>query len=197
MGKSDNIYIRVTAYLDGKLTDNERIEFEQLVKDDPVLKKMVESVRASREQSDYGKPGLSSIIASAHKLLDRQLKEARKRVKRNSQALTIHDSSLNPSFVRARDISTDSRRLKYRTGDITLSMTANPVGYQSFEIIGVLSEVEHSGTIKVKLTAGKQTVDEVTANEHRLFRFEKVEKGSYTLKIYLGRKLLMTADLDL
>lgn len=195
MSKDKEIYRRVIAYLAGELSAKELKEFEKRLSEDPALEAMIEYVRSAHEAESADTE--SSMAASAHRLLDRQLNEAMKRTKSGLHALTTYDSSLARLSAGFRDISTDSRRLKFRSGESILSLTAYPVGYESFELIGMLSELDKPQSIKVKLYRGSRLLEEVAANEHRVFRFERVESGQCTLKVFVGRKLHMTADLDL
>ncbi len=195
MSKNKKIYRKVIAYLSGELSAKELEEFEKLLREDPALDAMVEYVRSALEAESADTE--SSMAASAHRLLDRQLNEAMKRTKSGLHALTTYDSSLTRPSAGYRDISTDSRRLKFRSGESTLSLTAYLVGYMSFELIGMLSEHDKPQSIKVKLYRGRHLLEEAAANKHGVFRFERVESGHCTLKVYVGRKLHMTADLDL
>ncbi len=190
MALNDKDFAELSAYLGGEMSPGQRKDFEKRMARDRELARMaemIENLRRSGSESEW-----EQMSRPAHGLLDNILKDLGKRSKK--QAVRIFDSRNLPQPEGVRPATVETRRLKYRLDENLLEISLYPVSPSSFELIGQLGGVDKQLDIEINSGRKKQKTQ---SNQFGLFRFARLEKGDYQLKIHSGKEVIATVDIDL
>ncbi len=183
----------LTRFHRGELSDKETVRIENLLRKDPELAELSELVQRMIEGSrDVEWPKIAKAIESVS---DRMFADFQ-RSQKNKQGVVIYDSKLLPLPSDIRPAAIDSRRLKFRLGDLTIDASSYPLTPDSFELIGQIRDNTEMLNLRVTAQAGgkKHTAD---CDKFGLFRFERLGRDNYELHLYDGRTLLGTIEIDL
>jgi len=183
-------------YLRGDLTAEQRRRAEGIIGGDPEsagLFATVESLFTEGQKSDW-RPLRDSTLKLAGRLFD-DYQKSRKRTK-IKRGITIFDSMMLPLPAGVRPATVDTRRLKYKVGEMDLELSLYPVTTDSYELIGRVYELESDGGLSVRLKSRRHEFKE-EADRFNLFRFVRVPISNYALDLILHTKKIGTVALEL
>jgi len=196
MGNPEKKLNQIVDYIRGELTPEENARVERLIDEDPVLRRLVSwsaDIRNENAVIDWNRIG-----SSAHALIDVQLKQLKISAKRagKRRGITIFDSKLLPLPEGVRPATVDTRRVRYLTKDGRLDLSFYPVSLNSLEMIGQYSGNGGVSGMAVELRRGRIRLMS-TANEFGLFRFPRIPKGIYSLRIRTAGAVIAEIDLEI
>ncbi|MEW5994193.1 MAG: hypothetical protein AB1744_07340 [Candidatus Zixiibacteriota bacterium] len=196
MSLKENDVDLIIRLLRGKLSAHQRRELEaRLASDGPLaqLRAIIGELLAASETAD------DSLLRSAAKQVAQRMFEDYQRrgcPGRRKQGITLFDSKLLPLPEGVRPATVDTRRLKYRLGDLVLTISLYPISPHSYEMIGQIIEAKTDRPFEVIVSGGK-TDQSARTDRFHVFRFERLETGRYMLRLKRGRILIGVVDIDL
>ncbi len=187
---------QIVDYIRGQLTPEENTKVARMIAEDPVLQKFISLSANLRKESatvDWKRIG-----SSAHALIDVQLKQLKMTAKRTGKrrGITIFDSKLLPLPDGVRPAIVDTRRVRFLTGDGRLDLSFYPISLNSSEVIGQYTSIESPSGMAVELRRGRVRLMS-TANEFGLFRFPRIPKGTYSLRLRATDEVIAEIDFEI
>lgn len=182
MKKDEKIFTRLIAYLRGDPDAAQRVETERLLKNSPELREklsLLKKLLATVADTNSGEFG--NYVRELSSRLFEDFSRSKKGSK-TSRGVKIFDSRMIPLPEGVRPAAVDTRRVKFRAGDIRLELAFYPVTPDSYEIIGQLDGVKLSGVYEV-VFAGDDRVFAATTDKFFLFRFPRIPVMKYQLRL--------------
>ncbi len=179
----------------GELTAADRQRVEAQIASDRSLADLYVIVRELHGTCD----SLQATSAAAARKLAQKLYADFSRRRDNPGArtgVTVFDSRLMPLPEGVRPATVDTRRLKYRFEGMDIELSLYPLSPDSYELIGQIMQLPAAKSLRVKLQAGRQSF-EVVPDQFYLFRFPRIPRLEYVLKVFEDDELLGTVDLEL
>lgn len=183
-------------FLRGNLTAEKHRETEKLISADRGLIGLFSVVKGlflEGQKADWNQLQ-DSTLKLATRLFDDYQKS--KKMSRVNYGITVFDSMMLPLPEGVRPATVDSRRLKYRVGEMDLEISLYPVSTSSYELIGQVYNLETEGGLTVRLRSGKREYRE-TADQFHLFRFVRIPVASYVLDLLANNSRVGTVELQL
>jgi hypothetical protein len=195
MDAEDRDYEAILRFIEGSAGLEEREETERRLNSEPSMKKLMQfaiEIRSDQGKTDYGK-----LRGSIHLLAGKQLREMKRtRSGIGHNAVTIYDSRLLPLPEGVRPATVDTRRLRFRSVDHELSLSAYPVSTGSYELIGQLTAGGCTEPLIAEVRVGKKRIT-AQANRFRVFRFPRVEVGTCKLTVKSAQRAIVVVHIDL
>lgn len=177
----------------GKLTAEEVPEVTKLLDREPALKTLVDSLTAARRSGE--RPEWMSVRSAAHSLLDFILEDSACSSDHGPPTgVLTFDSALLPAPTGIRPAEISSRRLEYSFGNMSMSVSLYTVSLKTIELIGRVSGAIVESGVSVVLQ-GKRRSYTVSANSSGVFRFKRIPRQSYEMKLLANNELAGEARL--
>jgi hypothetical protein len=196
MDNNEREFADIINYIRGKLRPERASKIRAQLRNSPVLQRLADAIRSSRTETvtdDW-----KALKSAAHALLDRQLRECRRRQEKEvlQSGVTIFDSRLLPIPEGIRPATVDTRHVRYQIGGDFLDLSFYPVSIESFEVIGRFTGAPTGSSYMATLNQ-KTKKYSTAANELGLFRFPRISRGEYVLEITDGVDIIGTVDFDI
>jgi hypothetical protein len=163
----------------GQLSAEDRDRVERLIADDPEVRRLAGLLRALTDEADRDR----SLKTAAKGLIGRLVKDFKKQERERPQrGVLTFDSGLLPLPAGIRPATIDSRRLKYRKGDISLEISLYPASPGTYEIIGQFVGFETGLELDVNLRSKAREFTDRT-NPFQVFHFVRIPAGDYVLTL--------------
>ncbi len=191
--KRDRVELLV-EFVRGSLSDEEASQVEEALAHDAELAELLQMVKQMESsRNEYDNTTNKAAEKLSAQLFDDFLQQTKRGKK--GRGVMVFDSRLLPLPDGVRPAAVDTRRMKYRLGELTLHLSLYPISPESFEIIGQLSGgLERIYTVRL-VHAGKSIITETDV--FGLFRFERISSDDYELVVFMGKKKVGTVDISL
>jgi hypothetical protein len=200
MKKEQGNWEILLRYLRGELSPKEENDLKVRMESDKDLAEDLNLLEALQFVANH--PDEARNLSVIQDLSARQIREYRKSLEPNQEpyGITISDSGLLPSRRGVRRVfdteTKDTRRLKFRIGDLALLLTFYPISSETFRIQGQLLGIKDLAPVIVRINSGT-TEFEDTCDECYLFEFERVPALKYALRILHEDKTIGCVDFEL
>ena len=191
--KRDKVELLVD-YVRGTLSAEEVLQVEEILARDAKFAELLQLVKQmENNRNEYDTTTNTAAEKLSAQLFDDYLQQAKQG--KQGRGVVVFDSRLLPLPDGVRPAAVDTRRIKYRLGELTLHISLYPISPESFEMIGQLSGgSERIYTVHL-VHAGKPIITETDL--FGLFRFERISSGMYELVVFAGKKKVGTVDISL
>ena len=180
----------------GKLDTTKRGAVERAIANDSRLFALYEVIKPLVGAKD---PLSSAAITTAAKRLGERMFNDFQRHKDDPDSrrgVVVYDSQGLPLPEGVRPAAVDTRRLKYRLPDGLVELSVYPISLESYELVGIISEVDahapYTVVLKTSIREQRFTTDEVS-----LFRIPRISRGKHDLRFYSGEELIGAITIDL
>ena len=184
------------GYLKGGLSRRDKRKAGAMIKSDKDTKELYPVVRELYLNGQG--TNWNQVQQAAFKLSARLFKDFLKSRKKRGPAygITVFDSGILPLPEGVRPATVDTRRVKYRVGDMFLEVSLYPVSIGSYEIIGQISGMEGEAALEVVLKSAGTTFAADT-DQFNVFRFPRIPVGKYFLYLVSGNKKIGSVTVEL
>lgn len=195
MAVSDNERKRLIAYLETRFSKEKAADLIQSLGSDEELQAMVRHLKQiSDENASVDWENLKSPAREIFRHILHDSKQGKKRGG-SPRAVRIFDSRVLPLPQGVRPATVDTRRVKYIAGEGVIDISLYPVSPESFELIGQVSGLDIDADAAIE-ASGTDAVLSASANECGVFRFPRIPRGAYTLRLKQGKRVLATLTID-
>jgi len=183
-------------YLRGNLSIEDHLKVEALIdgdQDSAGLFSVVKELFSEGQKSDFYQMRDSALRMASRMFDDFQMSRKQTNVGRG---ITVYDSMMLPLPGDVRPAKVDTRRLRYKVGELDLQISLYPISIDSYEMIGQLFDWESAEPLSVRLRSQKHEFRE-KADRFNLFRFVRIPVSNYILDLICSKKRIGTVALEL
>lgn len=191
MGNNDISIVDLVKFHRGETDPEKRRQIEEALKGDARLQQTYLLVRSIGDFSD--ELGWEQLAEAALKLSEQMFDDFRESI---DHGVLIFDSALLPLPEGVRPAAVGTRTLRYRVRELLLDLSLYPITPDSLEIIGRVSNLA-PGADKVAVSLKGAARLTAEADAFGIFRFERVARGQWELKLSAKRKHLGAVNLML